>query len=456
LPTALRYQFEVDERLSTVRARVCFEGQPPARLVAGVDYGHELLREAIDVASGRALAIDDRGAIDLNSLGRDGCVDYIVDLGSPRGSFGFAARRIGDALVSNATLWLWRPRRYAAIEDITASFVLPAGVDVAVAWPREGDRYRLDASAFAFYGHAVFGRFERERVHANGTEFDVAVIAGLSASTRAVIAPWLRHAATSAAIGGSELPFERVQIVVVPVEGDGSAMRFGHVGRGGGRSIALLVNRDASLDALRGDWTLVHEISHLYHPFVKREDLWLREGLATYYQELFRARAGTTTRAYAWQRLWDGAAKGRVTNESLAVESARVLTTFQFPLVYWGGATFALLADIELRQRSEGVRSLDEVMLALAACCSTSSRPWTSEQLLARMDEIAGGQVFTDLAKRVVLAPPFPDLHDAFAQLGIEPSDRGMRLLSNAPLAHVRDAIMAPRDVAVAGVPAQR
>src|SRR5690349_3931578 len=61
------------------------------------------------------------------------------------------------------------------------------------------------------------------------------------------------------------------------------------------------------------DWTAVHELSHLMHPYLGDRGTWLAEGLATYYQNVLRARSGMLTPAQAWDRLYQGFKRGAKT-----------------------------------------------------------------------------------------------------------------------------------------------
>ena len=205
----------------------------------------------------------------------------------------------------------------------------------------------------------------------------------------------------------------------------------------------LLVARDASPEALVADWTLPHELSHLWHPFVERRSAWLSEGLATYYQEVARARAGAIPAARAWRRLYEGAALGRDASTTLAEASERVFQTYDFPRVYWGGAAIALLADVELRRRSGGTRSLDDVVAELSRCCAGDPRAWRAEDLIDRMDAIAGTPVFSALVSRHVTGTEHADLAATFARLGLRRRGEDFELVDDAPAAWIRDAIMA-------------
>ena len=143
----------------------------------------------------------------------------------------------------------------------------------------------------------------------------------------------------------------------------------------------------------------------------------------------------------AWRRIYEGSLRGRSTSGSLAQASAKVFQSHDFPTVYWAGAAFALMADVELRRRSAGKRSLDDVMAGLSSCCARGDRPQRAEDVLARMDELAGTPVFSELAARWVHGPELPELGPLYAQLGLH-GEEGRVQDPSAEHAWIRTAIM--------------
>jgi hypothetical protein len=433
--------------------RVCFRGVPPPELMCGTRGGSRYLRDAwVDTHMGRrALPVQD-GRIDLAQLGTAGCMNYALDVARAAQGFGVDAARRGSALAVNLALLLWRPARYQDVRELSAEVSLPPGMHALLPWTQQpvtvGDagqahatRYRLDESALAFYGFGVFGRFDVESIEAPGVTLQAAVLDGLSDATRAHVRPWLEAAARTAALSIGKVARSRVMVVVLPVPGFREPVRFGMAARGGGASLLLIVADNAELDALVRDWIAVHEFSHFLHPFVAREDAWLSEGLATYYQEVVRVRAGLQTQAEAWRRLYDGSLRSAGASTSLERESAEMFEKHSFSRVYWAGAAFALLADAELRERTRGHRTLDDVMRGLTECCAHNARPMAARAVIAEMDRIAGVPVFSELMQRYVQGPKPPDLGPLFSRLGISTGPDGIKF-SEAEQAATRDAIM--------------
>ena len=99
---------------------------------------------------------------------------------------------------------------------------------------------------------------------------------------------------------------------MVPIGHGGEPVPWGEVMRGGGDAVHLYIDQTQPPAAFLADWVLMHELSHLLHPNLEGDGRWLYEGLATYYQEALRARAGSLTEADAWQRLHQGFERGRI------------------------------------------------------------------------------------------------------------------------------------------------
>jgi len=445
-PAALEYRFTFDAGLRTMTARLCPSGALPAQLVPGMRDARSMLKRAVIERAGETieLASDEHG-VQLAALRPSECVRYELDLSAERGGIGAPKiQRAGGALMANLAALLWRPADYVRYTEVSASFELPEGAKLSVPWPRARDastpeRYVLDTSAFAFHAYAAFGEIAISQLQVAGSTIELAVLDGLTQAQRASVIRWVTVQANAMATLAGRLPRERIQIVVLPMGDSSDPVRFGSMTRGGGASVGVLLASNFDEAALMADWVLVHELSHLLHPFVNRGQAWLSEGIATYYQEVLRARAGLQSPGEAWQRIMSGARQGESMGMSLEQGASEMYTTYRFAPVYWGGAAVMLLADVELRTKSGGTRGLDDVMMELSRCCGEGSRAWSAAEVGERIDAIAGMPVMRDLIANVVRAGAFPALGAVYAQLGLDEEGRAKPA---APLAPVRDAIM--------------
>ena len=111
-------------------------------------------------------------------------------------------------------------------------------------------------------------------------------------------------------------------------------------------------------------------------------------------------------------------------------------------LVYWSGAAVALLADVELREMSDGKESLDTVLGRLQSCCLPSHRQWRGQEFFSKLDELSAYKVFSRLYDEHADSRGLPDLTEICRKLGIKPVGDKVELLDSAPLVHIRHNIM--------------
>ncbi len=440
------YAFFLDSGLSRLEATVCFEGEAPYALSPIDANGRRYLRVAQGPNGEPLQRIN--GWLLTEGLPEDSCIRYVVDLEAAalqRGGI-HGAYRIGEDLVASTAVWLWAPAYRSPGAEAFASFDLPDGIVVSPLWARSGDgRYRLDERAFRFTAYAAFGRFRTRNVPVPGGCLHVSILgSGVEIGERAVTRG-LSSSANAASMLLGRFPVPEAGLLVLPTPFSTSSP-FGVVGRGTMPTVAILVGERATEERLARAWVPVHEFSHLATPFIDRGDAWLSEGVATYYQEVLRARGGLITEEQAWTHLDEGFVRGDRdgTGRSLAAESRQMTETAAFRRVYWAGAAIALMSDVEMRRQSNGQRSLDNALARLHRCCSNGLGAISADEALARLDG-RGPRIMTTIAHRVLGSSQFPDLARTYSALGIERTARGLRFDSDPEARTLREAIMAPR-----------
>jgi hypothetical protein len=441
---AIRYTFAVDRALTRITATVCFEGAPPRALVPLHEEGRARLIDVVAVDGDRTRPLAHEARIELASLARGECVRYRASIAARlRRSGAFPARyRIGDAAIASTGLWLWAPDAVASSTSIRARFELPAGMSASLLWPDAGEGegwMELDDRAFRYVANVALGVLDLHEVAVPGACLEVAALDGPMRADRDGRAQWLGSAGRAVARVLGRFPAERASVLVVPVAHVEAPVLFGMVGRGMFPSVMLLAGGEASVEALIPDWTAVHEFAHLASPFVPREESYMTEGLATYYQETLRAREGTITAEAAWGALISGFARGRVegTGRTLDDECRTLGRTRAYGRVYWAGAAIALLADVEYRRESRGAESLDTAMRRAA---ERLDRTMSAAELAEEMDGVAGGALSRTVA-RWRGSNEFPDVGPVLEWLGVRRGAHGIELF-DAEGAAVRDAIM--------------
>jgi hypothetical protein len=126
------------------------------------------------------------------------------------------------------------------------------------------------------------------------------------------------------------------------------------------------------------------------------------------------ARAGRYTTDQAIDKLSQGFDRGHRSRPELSLnEAAREGVRRARYKIYWSGAAIALLADVELRERSGGAESLDIVLDRFQRCCLPSRRRWSGTELFTRFDSLIDKPVFMPLYRQYADTAGFPEFKDA-------------------------------------------
>lgn len=202
--------------------------------------------------------------------------------------------------------------------------------------------------------------------------------------------------------------------------------------------IVVVLGRRASTEVLRDDWVMTHEMTHLAVPSLPERNHWFEEGVATYVEPIARAQLGHLTA----ERVWSDMLKG-MPNGLPAVGDRGLDQTPTWGRTYWGGALFCLLADVEIRKRTNNAKSLRDALRGVLAAGGTIEKDWPIERVFAAGDAAIGVPVLVELYRQMATAPGLAELAPLWQQLGVERSSGGVRFMEQAPLAAVRAGITA-------------
>lgn len=203
----------------------------------------------------------------------------------------------------------------------------------------------------------------------------------------------------------------------------------------GGRFIHIDVGEATTTRELGDDWVLTHELFHLAFPEVPERYLYLQEGLSTYLEPISRTRAGVLSAEETWRGFVEGLPNGLPGPGDEGLDS-----TATWGNTYWGGARFWLLADLEIRRRSKGTRSLDDALKAILSAGGDGSVEWEIEQVFKVGDEATGTSVLTELHAKMGSQPMQSDLDALWKHLGVRPGTT-VTFDDEAPEAALRKAI---------------
>ncbi len=393
------------------------------QIAARARDANDVLIEARDCDTGKKIRVRGRHLVSPAAGFR--CLRYTIDLQRAARNERRNASLSAENFIVSPAVWLWRPELDEST-SIRVHFNLPDEIRVSVPWPEESrNTFLLGRSPESANATVVFGRFEYHELSVPQATLRVSLIKSDTAMNTDTILSWLAATATDITLAYGRFPNPSPQIVVLPAgvrgrtdrsfrTGSTKAVRFGRVVRDGGESVELFVNHSAPLEKFLLDWTATHEFSHLMLPYVSRKQKWISEGFAQYYQNILLARSGAYEPAHAWQKLYNGLERGRKSRPELSPNGAAA-GNFRDGLmkVYWSGAALALLADMQLREQSDGAESLDLALDRLQACCLPATEVWTGPELMTRLDSMVSSPVFMPLYRQYANTAGFPDVSNA-------------------------------------------
>jgi hypothetical protein len=439
------YTIAVDDTLETLTVEARFD-RSIDDISARSRYAASYLRDATDCDSGEKLESRSRKLV--LPTGGIRCLRYTVDLGRAARADRFASIVGGGSVAVSPTLWMWRPRLLSR-DEILATFKLAGGGQVFVPWQmmnEEGTYYRLKASPQSGTAIAVFGSFQQSIEHVAGADLRVVMLDTRDKIDLQPLIPWVRATAENVAATYGRFPNPNASILLIPSGGQAwgsdSAVSFGRLVRDGGETIELMINQNRPIGEFYKEWTPTHEFSHLMLPYVDQEQRWISEGFAQYYQNVLLARAKQQSVEHAWQKIYDGLERGRESAPGMSPNDAATGSMRNTRMkVYWSGASIALMADVELRLRSNGKESLDTVLGRLQQCCLPSASSWSGKELFGKLDQLLEQPLFLDLYRQYADADDFPDARPLLARLGVSLRDGQIAIDPTAELSDIRDAI---------------
>jgi len=248
------------------------------------------------------------------------------------------------------------------------------------------------------------------------------------------IVAWVERSAKAVTELYGRFPIARVLVIVRPTPG--SRVGFGTTMGSNGAAIAVPVGEDVSPRALLADWMLVHEMIHTALPDVTRVHHWLEEGIATYVEPLARRRAGLVSANDMWREWILGMPKGQPASGDEGLDR-----THTWGRTYWGGALFCLEADVAIRERTGGKRSLVDALRAIVGEGGNIAVSWPVARVLDVGDAATGVPVLRETYTRMGKKPGAVDLERLWTKLGVR-LEGGLVVYDDAaPLASIRKSM---------------
>ncbi len=253
------------------------------------------------------------------------------------------------------------------------------------------------------------------------------------------IIDWVQKSATIVANYYDGFPVDEASIVLDGFQGSGVI-----AGRAHGEpvlQVIIQIGEYVSQKQLDRDWILIHEMIHFALADVPDKHHWLEEGLPTYIESISRVQADDLPEKFVWKGFMKNMPKGMPLTDDTGLDNASSIGR-----MYWGGALFCLLADIEIHKQTNNKFGLRDAVQALVNNNLTMDKSVSIDELFRVADAHTGTQVLSDLYNQMKDEPADINLKSIWSELGINyNNDTGeVSLDETAPLASVRQSIVSP------------
>ena len=249
---------------------------------------------------------------------------------------------------------------------------------------------------------------------------------------------WVKNCAGAVATYYGRFPVTHLSLRIR--SGSGSGIRHGVTYPTDGGLILITVGREATTQALAGDWVLTHEMIHLAFPSMADEHHWIEEGISTYVEPVARAQAGRLAVAAVWKDFIRNMPQGQP-----GFGDAGLDHTPTWGRTYWGGAMFCLVADVRIRERTRNRKGLRDALRAILDHGGTISEDWEIDKALAIGDKATGTGVLQELYQEMRNKPSPVDLDQLWNKLGLAVKDGNVIFDDKASEAVIRRAITSPQ-----------
>jgi len=253
---------------------------------------------------------------------------------------------------------------------------------------------------------------------------------------RDALQDWVQRSAQIVGSYYGRFPVGEAHVAIRGRRGSGvyNGRAFGTVGA----VVNITIGVNSTQAQLDDDWILIHELIHFAFPSVPRRHHWIEEGLSVYVETIARANAGALTPSLAWDEFMAGMPQGLPKSGDRGLDF-----TPTWGRTYWGGALFCLLADVRIRQQTDGEFSLRDGLRAIVSSGYNITQSAELRTVLAVADAATGVTVLTELYDDMRAAPYPADIDGLWQALGVSRQADRIVFDDQAPLVAIRDSITA-------------
>jgi hypothetical protein len=277
-----------------------------------------------------------------------------------------------------------------------------------------------------------------------GGHIDVEIRGGHLDASRAELMAWISTAASAVTAYFGQFPVGRYRLVIQPVAGKAGVLS-GTTWPSAGPRTRVLVGEHTTAAQFGRDWIMTHEMIHTAFPDQPDSHHWIEEGISTYVEPLARSWVGNYPAEKIWSDLVEWLPKGLPDDGDRGLDH-----THTWGRTYWGGALFCFVADVEIRDRTQGRRGLVDALRGIVAAGGNQA-DWSIDRAFREADKAIGVPVLQELYKKMKDAPVTPDLDALWRELGVVHRRGSFELDDQAPKAALRRAISARPAPAIPG-----
>src|ERR1039458_2484394 len=185
-------------------------------------------------------------------------------------------------------------------------------------------------------------------------------------------------AASAVATYFGRFPVSSARVLVIPVAGPHGVVQGTTWGdmHGFPGFTRIRLDEHTTAPELAADWTITHELTHMAFPSMPDNQdgvgqHWIEEGLATYIEPVSRVMIGDLPAPKIWHDMVRDMPQGEPAPGDQGLDN-----THTWGRTYWGGAMFALVADVEIRQQTHNRLGLQDALRAIVAAGGTIQHDW--------------------------------------------------------------------------------
>src|SRR3984957_15490773 len=266
------------------------------------------------------------------------------------------------------------------------------------------------------------------------SRIDVATEEGALHAPKEDVMKWVQWSAEAVAGYYGRFPVPHTSLRIIPTTGAG--VRGGRTWGDRGAHISIPVGADTTWSDFADDWMLTHEMIHLAFPDVDDRHHWIEEGISVYVEPFARVRVHHMDANQMWFEVVRDMPKGLPGHGDEGLDH-----THTWGRTYWGGALFCLLADIEIHEKTNNQKGLQDALRGILDAGGNIQQEWDLQKALEVGDQATGVAALKPLYEKTKDQPYPVDLPAIWAKLGIERDGDKVRFLDSAPEAKIREAI---------------